>query len=456
MNTLPPPLRGAPTWEGDAFSRPLKIAVIREELVALTKDPLIAVVLNQLVYWTQRVKDFDLFLEEERRVNPECNVSSRHGWLYKTANELIEETMLHISHPTMRKYLKFLIEKGWLEERSNTVYKWNKTTQYRVNLRKLQEDLFVRGYALQGFSFPFSTEDPPCEKDEVLSNVKNLQSDVKNFPSNERNLHSNVKNLHSYTYTETTPKTTNREHTPGPLRGSAREFSKFDFQSLTVSEKMIEVWTAHVSQSVFHVTEERQRQLNSLLNTFFQNEIVQWESFCKRVKDSPFLMGEGTRRWHVTLDWVLSEGNLLKILEGNFDDPDFLTREKAEELKQYDMDQTKEVLDSIEDPLWKNWCAQLIHSPSFQGPISLGDLRTISKARFVEMENNRLAWIESADTHTLSRIEDLRLELLAIIQRTFPNARNIRTRLSEDIHSINSTPLYSSTNNPTPQGEIHA
>jgi len=445
MNTLPP-LRGAPSWEGDSSSRPLKIAVIREELVALTKDPLIAVVLNQLVYWTQRVKDFDLFLEEERRVNPECNISSRHGWVYKTAHELIEETMLHISHPTMRKYLKFLIEKGWLEERRNPVDKWNKTIQYRVNLRKLQEDLFARGYALQGFSLPSSTENPPCEKDEIFSNVKNLHSDVKNFPSEERNLHSSVKNLHSYTYTETTLKTTNREHTH-----RARDFSKFDF-----SEKMIEMWTAHVGQAVLHVTEERQRHLNSLLNTFFQNEIVQWESFCKRVKDSPFLMGEGARRWHVTLDWVLSEGNLLKILEGNFDDPNFLTREKAEEIKQSHMDQMKEVLESIEDPLWKNWCTQLIHSSSFQGPISLCDLKAITKARFVEMENNRLAWIESADTHTLSRIEDLRLELLAIIQRTFPNTRNIRTRLMEDVHSIDSTPVFTPMNNPIPQGETHA
>ena len=243
MNTnfLPPSLRDSPlSSEGTPIislstrSQELKVAVIREEFVSLTKDPLIAVVLNQLVYWAQRVKDFDLFLEEERELNPDCNVSPRHGWIYKTAQELTDETMLHISHPTMRKYLKFLIEQEWLEERINPINKWNKTTQYRVNLRKLQEDLFTLGYALPGFPLPLMKNTQDSEKSEVLPNVKNLHSDVRNLHSNERNLHSNVKNLHSYTYTETTSKTTNREHTQ-----RARDFLSINDSKSDFSEKML-------------------------------------------------------------------------------------------------------------------------------------------------------------------------------------------------------------------------
>ncbi|MGC8483798.1 MAG: hypothetical protein ACP5OE_09170, partial [Thermodesulfobium sp.] len=50
--------------------RALKVSIVREEFVELTGDPLVAIVLNQLFYWTQRVKDFDLLLEEERTFNP--------------------------------------------------------------------------------------------------------------------------------------------------------------------------------------------------------------------------------------------------------------------------------------------------------------------------------------------------------------------------------------------------
>src|SRR3989338_5487866 len=126
----------------------LTVAVIRREFVDLTGDHFSAVVLNQLLYWTQRVKDFDLLLEEERSFNPDCNVLPRHGWIYKTANELIEETMLKASHPTMRKYLMLLVDQGWIDERAHPADKWKKTTQYRVNLRKLQEDLQTIGHIL--------------------------------------------------------------------------------------------------------------------------------------------------------------------------------------------------------------------------------------------------------------------------------------------------------------------
>ena len=95
-----------------------QVAVIRKEFVLLTGDPFSAVVLNQLLYWTLRIKDFDLYLEEEEvfglnpqdhPVPPESNESSQYGWIYKTATDLSEETLLGISKTTMRKYLKVLI-----------------------------------------------------------------------------------------------------------------------------------------------------------------------------------------------------------------------------------------------------------------------------------------------------------------------------------------------------------
>lgn len=44
--------------------RKLKRAVIKEELVELTGDFKEAVVLNQLIFWSERVKDSDQFIHE--------------------------------------------------------------------------------------------------------------------------------------------------------------------------------------------------------------------------------------------------------------------------------------------------------------------------------------------------------------------------------------------------------
>lgn len=466
---------GIASWPGDIPTRPLKVAVIREEFVALTGDPLIAVVLNQLLYWTQRVKDFDLLLEEEKFFKPECNVSPRHGWIYKTAYDLIQETMLQVSHPTMRKYLKLLIDRGWIDERVNPHDKWDKTTQYRLNLRQLQEDLANLGYSLPGFygsssslnrSAASSNEEdvvdgnlqgvslmntPASEKnpnvrnlqsnenpnDPILPNtpetaenpnVRNLHSNVKNFDSNEKNLQSNVKNLHSYTYTETTSKTKNREHTQDAC---VRE----DF---SIFEEMLNLWRQHIGQDV-HLIEIRKRQLESILTVHFQNDIAKWEELCIRIKASPFLMGEGAREWRISLDWVLVEKNLLKILEGNFDrskdkDPagGETTRSEAElsALKESQNQQKAALIDTIQDPLWKEWCYDLLKKPAYgsYAPPSIFCLQDLVKARFTEFDG-RLVYIECEDKDAVNRAEEFRFQLISIVQQTFPKALNLRIQL---------------------------
>ena len=174
-----PSMHGAPhsrTQDSD-------VSIIRREFVELTGDHFSAVILNQLLYWTLRVKDFDRLLEEERHFQPDCNVSPRHGWIYKTAPELNEETMLGLSPPSIRKYLKLLIDEGWVDERNHPTEKWDRTTQYRVNLRRLQEDLFAEGYTfpevyLKAFSssLPLKSLQKALEKTEETTNQRNFAS----------------------------------------------------------------------------------------------------------------------------------------------------------------------------------------------------------------------------------------------------------------------------------------
>lgn len=133
----------------------LKRVVIKEELVELTGDFRKSLILNQFIYWSERMFDTDKYIKEETeraiKSELEVNITESNGWIYKTAEELNEELMIGMSVPTIRKYIKELIKAGYLMERRNPKYKWDKTMQYRVDMYKVQADLYKLGYVLEGY-----------------------------------------------------------------------------------------------------------------------------------------------------------------------------------------------------------------------------------------------------------------------------------------------------------------
>ena len=166
----------------------LKRAVIKEEFVALTGDFKKAIILNQLIYWSERVEDFDFFIKEEKERNkkydrerdfPHHEVADcflAHGWIYKKAEELSEETMLGLNVNSMRDHIKYLVERGWVSERTNPAYKWDKTLQYRVNLVKIKNDLNLLGYNLEGYKCDIGTQEKRKSTSETLSSTSETLS----------------------------------------------------------------------------------------------------------------------------------------------------------------------------------------------------------------------------------------------------------------------------------------
>lgn len=134
----------------------LKRIVIKEEFVRLTGDMFRAIILNQFVYWSQRVRDIDRFISEEKKrmeyEASELNIKPTNGWIYKTADELLEETMLGISRQSVNRYVSALVEQGYLMCRNNPDHKWDRTKQYRVDFVKVRQDLAVLGYTLDGYA----------------------------------------------------------------------------------------------------------------------------------------------------------------------------------------------------------------------------------------------------------------------------------------------------------------
>lgn len=159
----------------------LKRAVIKEELVELTGDFALATTLNQLLYWSKRVKDSDgLIAEELERISTNKVSDLRHGWIYKSSEELSQEIMLG-SPSTVRRNLKELVNQKYVFERRNPNprYKFDKTLQYRVNLVKIVEELNELGYRLEHFDNFYNDRVKTTESSkQVLSEPSNVQNDA--------------------------------------------------------------------------------------------------------------------------------------------------------------------------------------------------------------------------------------------------------------------------------------
>lgn len=132
----------------------IKKVVLREDLLAITGDFRKAIILNQFIYWSERVSDADKFIEKENEIarkNGEEEKELFYGWIYKTAEELSGEIMLGLSVSQVRRYINDLVSMGFISKRNNPKYKWDRTLQYRVSLVNIAKALKEKGYSLSDY-----------------------------------------------------------------------------------------------------------------------------------------------------------------------------------------------------------------------------------------------------------------------------------------------------------------
>ena len=167
----------------------LKRVVIKEELVELTGNYKLALVLNQFLYWTERVgiKRYNKFEKEEtQRAAGEVD-GLEGGWIYKTSKDLSEELMIDVSDTTVRRYINELEDQGYLIERRNPKIKFDQTKQYRILLLEVKNDLEELGYQLQGYKY--------SDKAYGCTNPHNEDWNSNNVDCNSINEDSNSNNV---------------------------------------------------------------------------------------------------------------------------------------------------------------------------------------------------------------------------------------------------------------------
>jgi hypothetical protein len=133
----------------------LKRAVLKEEFVSLTGDTTSALVMQQFLYWLERVSDFDDMIKEIETIEEsQSNITPRHGWIYKSYKEMTSDILSPPSeYKKVERIMKRFVDCGWVERRNNPNFGWDKTYQYRPSLLKISRDLNAIGYQLEGFKF---------------------------------------------------------------------------------------------------------------------------------------------------------------------------------------------------------------------------------------------------------------------------------------------------------------
>lgn len=89
--------------------------------------------------------------------------------------------------------------------------------------------------------------------------------------------------------------------------------------TLSVTE-ILEGWNDLASRcglaAVVKLTDQRKRKARAQAKRFSLDD---WLSVFRRIEQSPFLRGTNDRGWRADFDFILSEANFTKILEGKYD-----------------------------------------------------------------------------------------------------------------------------------------
>lgn len=195
----------------------IKKSVLREDLLSITGDFRKAIILNQFIYWSERVSDADKFIEKENEIAKNNGEEERelfYGWIYKTADELSEEIMLGLSASQVRRYVRDLVDMGFISKRNNPKYKWDRTLQYRVNLVNIAKALKEKGYPLSEY------------KIELPDDLSNVHGCAINDPHMENQSVSDA---------YTIPETTTREYNSDITNTENKDFILSNKEKKTLS-----------------------------------------------------------------------------------------------------------------------------------------------------------------------------------------------------------------------------
>lgn len=133
----------------------LRQVPLRADLMAVTGgDMIAALVLKQMMYWTEKLEDLDrLILEENQRLVKYGmdQVDYSEGWIYKSHRQMREELFNCVSEDTIGRAFSKLTSMGLFQTRRNPKFQYDRTFQYRLDLILLRRLMNDSGFVLSDF-----------------------------------------------------------------------------------------------------------------------------------------------------------------------------------------------------------------------------------------------------------------------------------------------------------------
>ena len=79
-------------------------------------------------------------------------------------------------------------------------------------------------------------------------------------------------------------------------------------------------------QKVIKISEKRKKMISARLNMYTEDELI--DAF-KKAEQSDFLKGANSRNWKADFEWIMSDKNIIKVLEGKYDNSTHKNTNKA-------------------------------------------------------------------------------------------------------------------------------
>jgi DNA-binding PadR family transcriptional regulator len=348
-----------------------------------------SIIIQQIHYWL------------DPRINN--NIKNGRHWVYNTYKEWNKQFPFW-SEVTIKRTIRSLEKDGLLI--STYEDKFSKLKWYTINYENL-ESLETTVPLLK----------PRISKSDQCDPVDRSNRSDRQIKMTRRYIND----------TETTTETTNTLSFDNKFKSSKKTKQSGgerlkEYSDSSLEKEMLGIWKKFVEEGrgegsqKLELTETRKRYLSAALSKHFMKNIDQWSAFCEMIASSKFLMGDITS-FKATLDWVLKDTNLQKIIQGNYKTGD-------RELFLRGGEQSKsEILEEINNEPgpseWKKFKLKILHE------LGEGAYRSwFSKLMFVGYQNEKVS-LKASTAFIRQWIEEKYPDILkSLLEKSFKDVES--------------------------------
>jgi len=161
--------------------------------------------------------------------------------------------------------------------------------------------------------------------DDKIIEAEIIEENIENINENPENATFDDTSNATYNDKGTINKNKNNKYNNNYINNSyynntsvQKEKNNFSFVCEEIKNKWIEIAnTFGLSGTRLKINEKRKKSIKTLLKEYTVEEIFQ---AMDKIYVSKFLQGDNKNNWQITFDWFINKANLLKTLEGNYDD----------------------------------------------------------------------------------------------------------------------------------------